>query len=307
MASPCCGPTDIDSFNQLLEADDIMKTQQPIGSGQWKVKFEKLLEQQDTLELRFLYIPTAMYAIRKDSNNTPGKQRQRARQDGKSRRTQIAQLIQDHFTQAYNEISGSSTDESPVNVLTITLDFDDDSLKQPEGSNDASKFPTTGMEALLDWNPHMIYVQGGNTFWLYHCMEKGKYKDALIKAITLGEDNESPALYCGTSAGAILAGSIMETATWKEWDDPTVDPNRPNYEDWKGIAGLDLIGENVSFFPHMTEQWQSLVDRKMERMTSEAAISSDSSSPAPTVYCLRDDQALRIDGSGIEPLRTLLQ
>ncbi|CAJ1948401.1 unnamed protein product [Cylindrotheca closterium] len=342
-ASPCCGPTDVDSVNQLLDAisdesSSSFTDEATKKTGQWKVKFQKLLEMQQhqqeqeqsgeslslsssPLELRFLYIPTAMYALRKDSTNSPGKQRQRARADGKKRRTQIVQLIQDQFANAYHEMNDCSDDDikeqmksSPVKALAVSFDLDDGSLKQPEGSKNTSKFPSTGMDALKDWKPNLIYVQGGNTFWLYHCMEKGGWRDALVDAVTVGDDNnnQAPAVYCGTSAGAILAGSLMETATWKGWDDPTVDPDRPNYEDWKGIAGLDLAGENVSVFPHMGEQWQDIVDGKMAQLNADTNDdgdhdSSDFSLPAPEVYCLRDDQAVCVNGSGSVLTRTLLE
>jgi len=331
MTSPCCGPTDVDSVNQLLDVfhdyDDMGNGDTVNGgdaSGRWKTAFKTLMDtqqrssslSQSELRLRFLYIPTAMYALRKDSANSSGKQRQRARADGKKRRTQIARLIQEQFAQAWNEMNdrGASEEaESPVNVLTVTLDFDDGSLKQPDGSKDASKFPSTGMEALQDWKPHLIYVQGGNTFWLYHCMEKGNYRDALIDAIAVGENDQTPAVYCGTSAGAILAGSLMETATWKEWDDPSVVPDRTNYEDWKGVAGLDLAGENISIFPHMGDQWQDIVDVKIGQLEAPVppdgatADSKDSSLSSPEVYCLRDDQVVCVNGTGPQPIRTLLE
>ena len=38
-----------------------------------------------------------MYALRPDSDNTPGKQRQRARADGKKRRTAIINQLQELF------------------------------------------------------------------------------------------------------------------------------------------------------------------------------------------------------------------
>lgn len=46
------------------------------------------------LELRIVYIPTAMYALRSDSKNTPGKQRQRARADGKKRRNGLVSTVE---------------------------------------------------------------------------------------------------------------------------------------------------------------------------------------------------------------------
>ena len=200
----------------------------------------------------------------------------RARADGKKRRTEISNLL-------------SSQLGDNVNVLAVTLDLDDGSVKQPQGTDDASRYPKNGKEALQEWNPHFIYIQGGNTFWLYHCMEKGNWKDLLVNAVT----GDAAAVYCGTSAGAILAGASMETATWKGWDDPSVVPDKPNYKDWIGIPGLKLAGD-VSVFPHMdTAKWQSLVDEKQKQLGGK-------------VYCLRDEEVLCIDGArqAVELLET---
>jgi len=41
-------------------------------------------------------------------------------------------------------------------------------------------------------------------------MTKGDWQDDLVSAITTGNS-----VYCGKSAGAILAGRTVETATWK--------------------------------------------------------------------------------------------
>ena len=68
-----------------------------------------------------------------------------------------------------------------------------------------------GKEALTNWSPHLIYVEGGNTFWLQHCIEKGNWSDQILNACT----GDTAAVYCGKSAGAIVAGQLVETATWK--------------------------------------------------------------------------------------------
>ena len=99
------------------------------------------------------------------------------------------------------------------------------------------------------------------------------------------EDDQRFAVYCGTSAGAILAGSSMETASWKGWDDPSVVPDRPTYEDWIGVSGLALAGDDISIFPHMDDQWESLVKDKQSQLLDAS------------VHCLRDEEALWVCGS----------
>jgi len=242
------------------------------------------------MELKVLYIPTAMYAIRADSENTPGKQRQRARADGKKKRDQVVQYIQEMF-------SASPVGEN-LNILAVTLDLDDGSIKQPTstGSADSKSFPKEGKQALTGWNPHVIYLEGGNTFWLHHCMEKGEedwfqlIKDACCCCTsTIKDDSDRrPALYIGKSAGAIVAGKYVETATWKGWDDPSCVPGKESYDDWKGASpsfGFNLVGD-ASVFPHMSENWQDLVDEKRDSLPQDSDL-----------YCLREFDACCVEGS----------
>lgn len=125
LASPCNGP-DPGAFSEMEKAD---KAQLDL-----QVEFpnvEGILSQIDDPVLRFLYIPTATYALRSNSDNTPGKQRQRARADGKKRRTQVIQ-----------ELKRLLGDSLPIHA--VTLDFDDGSVKQPEGSDSKELFPKVG-------------------------------------------------------------------------------------------------------------------------------------------------------------------
>ncbi len=106
-----------------------------------------------------------------------------------------------------------------LQVSVVTLDLDDNSIKQAAGpdGND-SEFPKDGIEALTDWKPHLIYIEGGNTFWLHHCMNKGDidWSNLISDACCVPSASERrPALYIGKSAGAIVAGKYVETATWK--------------------------------------------------------------------------------------------
>jgi peptidase E len=153
----------------------------------------------------------------------------------------------------------------------------------------------SGKEAIQSWRPHLIYVQGGNTFWLYHCMEKGDWREDLIEACCCrGEQPTKPtAIYCGVSAGAILVGMSMQTACWKEWDDPSVVPGRETYEDWKDIGGLGLVG-CTSFFPHMEDQWQSLIEERVENLPCLQQMKDYDE--VPILCCLNEEQLCFVDG-----------
>lgn len=165
-------------------------------------------------------------------------------------------------------------------MLTITLDLDDASLKQPAGSDEACDFPSGGVEALTTWEPHVVYVEGGNTFWLQHCIDKGDWGQHIQSACT-GPDAKS--VYIGKSAGAIIAGTTVETATWKGWDDPSIVPSKETYEDWQRHPGLSMVGSQC-FFPHMNDDWESLVEEKRTGISD-------------AVVCLGEFDACCVDGN----------
>jgi len=134
--SPCCGP-DLDAVMSMEVADAALDDLEE-GRIPWQDILGSLADSAPAdkpLELRFIYIPTAMYALRRDSQNTPGKQRQRARADGKKRRNEIVALLEARLGER-------------VAVKTVTLDLDDGSIKQPEGSGDPSLFPKVRSNAL---------------------------------------------------------------------------------------------------------------------------------------------------------------
>jgi peptidase E len=242
--------------------------------------------------LRFIYVPTARYALKSQCTDAPDTQRQRARAEALERRSEIITTLSNIFSKPKDQ-------ENQICIHSVNLDFDDGSIEDCEGSQDEHDFPKTGKEALREWNPHLIYVDGGNTFWLYHCMEKGGWRSDLMDLIAttpramndaIGNINKehvrvpTPAttVYCGRSAGAILAGAKIETATWKRRNDPSVVPGRESLDAWCGVSGLDLLGGS-SIFPHMAEQWESIVADKMLDFDSH-------------VYCISDSQVCLVDG-----------
>jgi hypothetical protein len=265
--SPCAGPN-VQALG-LLELID-RSLEQLDNDNHHGDPLELLSRVQDAspkvtvtpFALRFVYIPTAMYALRMDSTNSPGKQRQRARADGKARRNAIIELLRQLLP-------------TIVDIHAITLDWDDGSVKQPEGTDT----PKTAHDAMTTWQPHLVYVQGGNTFWLHHCLHKTpEYRQDLIDFCT----NNNCGYYMGTSAGAIVVGAHVQTACWKGWDDPRVVPGMETYQDWDDTNGLQLVGP-YSFFPHMEDHWDDVVNDMSQHLPSN-------------VICLRDGDVCVVDG-----------
>jgi len=158
--SPCNGP-DMDAFDNLETFDQLYERGQKFSSNDfeaneradWWAKEAMGYLSSDAndhdFNLRVLYIPTASYALNPTSSNTPGKQRQRARADGKKRRTQLLKLL--------DELLSPNDSDGPLqfNPIATTLDLDDGSLKQPVGSDDKWLFPDNDRAALSTWRPHL--------------------------------------------------------------------------------------------------------------------------------------------------------
>eukprot|EP00934_Nitzschia_sp_Nitz4_P001909 Nitzschia sp. Nitz4//scaffold211_size37880//19190//20459//NITZ4_007707-RA/size37880-augustus-gene-0.54-mRNA-1//1//CDS//3329541982//1909//frame0 len=250
LQSPCCGPN-LKALAEMELADE-ERTSLEKGRHNWQTSLLSLIRSNpdsEPIHLRLLYIPTALYAYRPSSTTPPGKQRRRAKADGSSRRRDIVSLLRDRLGSA-------------VNIHSVTLDLNDASLHHYEctarDTHTVTKDgPKNGRDAMRGWAPHLIYVEGGNTFWLQHCIEKGDWEHDWRNLVMSARGS----VYCGTSAGAIVAGQSVQTACWKQWDDPSIVPGRETYDDWKAVKGLGLV-KNVSFFPHMDVQWESIVEEK---------------------------------------------
>ena len=159
LASPCNGPDPV-FLDQLEETDRALEN---MRGGDWKKNLQLYCETKRarngesnplSVDLRFLYIPTAMYALRPGSTSKPGKQRGRNRADGKKRRNEIMGLLQRQL----EEFASSSEGNADVlySIRTVTMDFDDCSVKQPEivtNSNSLSEtddeFPEVRMSNFL--------------------------------------------------------------------------------------------------------------------------------------------------------------
>lgn len=268
LASPCNGP----NVELLSDLEDVDAKLKQVRDHADPMSLVSSSSSSSSLELRLVYIPTAMYALRPESNRTPGKQRQRARADGKKRRNNIVQLLTDLVA------------PSGAVVRAVTLDLDDGSIKQPQGPSGGDDdeglfpFPSNGKQALTTWKPHMVYVEGGNTFWLTHCMEKGDWSDLIVQVAA-----QSGTVYCGSSAGAILVGQNVETACWKGWDDPRIVPGRESPQNWQGVPGLGMVGK-ASFFPHMDDSWNDLVAEKKQTLTHVECLYEEA------VLCVRGEE-----------------
>lgn len=89
----------------------------------------------------------------------------------------------------------------------------------------------------------IIYIQGGNTFYLLKAARESGFDQIIDDLINQG------IIYIGVSAGSVLAGSTIETAGWKNAD--------PNDVDLKDLTGLKLVPFNI--FVHYESSWDNTI------------------------------------------------
>lgn len=128
---------------------------------------------------------------------------------------------------------------------------------------------------------HCIYVLGGNTFFLWHHLQRSGL-DALIRQRVLNEGS----LYVGCSAGSIVAGQDISTAFWKGWDNPDWDATAK--VDWSqphAVKGMSLV--DVSLFPHYSKGWETLVQQRRAALNHRVVTLGEEDG----AYVLGDDPA----------------
>ena len=64
-------------------------------------------------------------------------------------------------------------------------------------------------------------------------------------------------------------------------------PEKETYDEWKGHLGLAMAGSR-SFFPHMSNDWETLVEEKKSAMDENKA---------SCVVCLGEFDACCVDGT----------
>ena len=115
----------------------------------------------------------------------------------------------------------------------------------------------------------IIYVQGGNTFYLLHHVRESGFDEVIKRLIDRG------IIYIGVSAGSIIAGQTIETSVWRD-----VDRNVVGLSD---LTGLGLVPFNI--FVHYSPQYKELILREQPKSKWPLRI-------------LTDDQALLIRDGG---------
>ncbi len=104
----------------------------------------------------------------------------------------------------------------------------------------------------------IIYVQGGNTFFLLKQMRASGFDKIIKKLLKMG------IVYAGVSAGSIVAGKSVKTALWL---------GDKNGVKIKNLSGLGLVPFNI--FPHYTKDCDETIKKEQKKSWQKIMIISD--------------------------------
>ena len=109
-------------------------------------------------------------------------------------------------------------------------------------------------------NSDIIYINGGNTFYLLEQVRKSGLDKYLEELINSGK------IYIGASAGSVLVGPNIEAAGW----DPGWDKNINGLED---LTGINIVPYLVA--PHFTEEDRDIIERNKPNVNYEVVPITD--------------------------------
>ncbi|OGZ63978.1 MAG: hypothetical protein A2812_02245 [Candidatus Staskawiczbacteria bacterium RIFCSPHIGHO2_01_FULL_36_16] len=93
----------------------------------------------------------------------------------------------------------------------------------------------------------IVFVEGGNTFYLLKAMRKCNFKKVIRRFLKQGK------VYIGASAGSIVTGKTIKTAGWKSGD--------KNLVKLKNLKGLNLVPFDI--FVHYQPEHGETIKKKM--------------------------------------------
>lgn len=115
----------------------------------------------------------------------------------------------------------------------------------------------------------IIYVQGGNTFYLLKYVRESGFDKIVEDLIDKG------AIYIGVSAGSIIMGPTIETAGWKN-----LDKNIVGLED---LSALNLVPFNI--FVHYEEKYKEIIKAETAKSKYPLRILTDEQA-----FLVKDEQ-----------------
>ncbi len=117
----------------------------------------------------------------------------------------------------------------------------------------------------------IIFVSGGNTFYLLYYAEKSGFDKVIVKLIDEGK------IYIGSSAGSVIAGPTIEPV--KVFDDPDEAPNLKSFESF-GLIDLVILPhygkeKHEQEFQSILKDWSGKVKLQLLRDDEAVLVKED--------------------------------
>jgi dipeptidase E len=97
----------------------------------------------------------------------------------------------------------------------------------------------------------IIFVEGGNTFYLLNAMKKCNFERVIRKLLKEGK------VYIGISAGSMVAGKTIKTSVWRN----EVKGINRNIIGLKDLKGMNLLPFDI--FVHYTPEYADIIKKKL--------------------------------------------
>ncbi|MFH1780930.1 MAG: Type 1 glutamine amidotransferase-like domain-containing protein [Candidatus Nealsonbacteria bacterium] len=120
-------------------------------------------------------------------------------------------------------------------------------------------------------NLDVVFVEGGNTFYLMKYIKESGFDKAVKRFLNTG------GLYVGVSAGSYVACPDISSALWKQAEDE-------NQVELKDFKGLDLVDFYVS--SHYILEHEAIINENKDKVSYP-------------IFALTDSQAVLVDDRGI--------
>lgn len=121
-------------------------------------------------------------------------------------------------------------------------------------------------------NFDIIFVEGGNTFYLLKYIRESGFDKVLKEFLNKG------GVYLGVSAGSYVAGPDISPANWKHADDQ-------NIVGLKDLRGLELVDFYIS--PHYVPEHETILDENKHKVSRP-------------IYALTDKQAILVEEGNVK-------
>jgi len=118
----------------------------------------------------------------------------------------------------------------------------------------------------------IIYVEGGNTFYLLNAMRRCNFEKIIRKLLKEGK------VYIGSSAGSIVVGRTIKSAEWYGDEKPA---------NFKNLKGLNLVPFDI--FCHYNTDYSEIIKQKIKNPKKRAK----------DLKIITDDQAILVQGKEV--------